>query len=132
MDDSFAARESLESWNLEHSEQNSNESPTFEFSLAELEAIVRDLEDGKLGLAEALARYEEGIKHLKHCYALLAQAEQKIELLTRVAEDGSPVTRPFTGEAESPQRTVGRRRTKPPPTQPAGDEPAGFGRDIDD
>ncbi|HZN35199.1 MAG TPA: exodeoxyribonuclease VII small subunit [Pirellulaceae bacterium] len=105
---------------------------SFEFSLAELEAIVRDLEDGKLGLAEALARYEEGIKHLKHCYALLAQAEQKIELLTRVAEDGSPVTRPFTDESEPPPRAAGKQRTKPKPKQPADDELPSFRRDIDD
>ena len=104
---------------------------TFEFSLAELEAIVRDLEDGKLGLAEALARYEEGIKHLKHCYALLAAAEQKIELLTGVAPDGSPVTRPLDGEPERPP-AAGRKRSKPSPTQPASDELSGFGRDIDD
>ena len=113
-------------------EHRLNQPPTFEFSLAKLEAIVHDLEDGKLGLAEALARYEEGVKHLKHCYALLAQAEQKIELLTGVADDGSPITKPLGDEGEPPPRATGRKRTNPPPRQPADDELSGFGRDIDD
>ena len=53
-----------------------DEPATFEHSLAELEAIVHQLEDGELGLAESLARYEQGVKHLKHCYQLLQTAER--------------------------------------------------------
>jgi exodeoxyribonuclease VII small subunit len=68
---------------------------SFEHSLAELESIVHQLEDGQLGLAESLAHYEQGVKHLKHCFQLLQQAERKIELLTGVAEDGTPLTQPF-------------------------------------
>jgi exodeoxyribonuclease VII small subunit len=84
--------------------------PTFEHSLAELEAVVHDLEEGQLGLADALARYEQGVKHLKHCYQLLEVAERKIELLTGVGDDGSPCTEPFDATSESLAESAGRRR----------------------
>ena len=85
---------------------------TFEQSLAELEAIVHQLEDGELGLAESLARYEQGVKHLKHCYQLLQSAEQKIDLLTGVSDDGSPITEPLPTDAATLEESVGRRRNK--------------------
>ena len=83
---------------------------TFEHSLAELESIVHDLEDGQLGLSEALSRYEHGVKHLKHCYQLLQQAERKIELLTGVADDGAPISQPFEESSEPLSQSTGRRR----------------------
>jgi exodeoxyribonuclease VII small subunit len=85
--------------------------PSFERSLSELEAIVHDLEEGQLGLAEALARYEQGVKHLKHCYHLLEAAEQKIELLTGVADNGTPQSQPFKPLDEPLADSAGRRRT---------------------
>lgn len=87
----------------------------FEHSLAELETIVHALEDGELSLAESLARYEQGVKHLKHCYQLLEQAERKIELLTGVAEDGTPLTRPFDAEATSLEESAGKRPARKTP-----------------
>jgi exodeoxyribonuclease VII small subunit len=68
---------------------------SFEESLNELEKIVAELESGKLGLSEALARYEEGVKHLKGCQRLLEMAERKIELLSGVDADGNPITESF-------------------------------------
>jgi exodeoxyribonuclease VII small subunit len=95
-----------------------NESPpenkTFEESLAELEQIVRDLEDGQLGLEEALGRYESGVGLLKRCYTQLREAEQRILLLTGTDADGQPVTQPFehAATAESAKLDVKRRRKK--------------------
>jgi len=68
---------------------------SFEDSLKELEKIVAELESGKLGLSDALARYEEGVKHLKGCQHLLEMAERKIELLSGVDADGNPITERF-------------------------------------
>jgi exodeoxyribonuclease VII small subunit len=82
----------------------------FERSLEELEAIVHDLEEGQLGLAEALARYEQGVKHLTHCYKVLEAAERKIELLTSVADDGTPSTEPFDESSEPLADSAGRRK----------------------
>lgn len=80
---------------------------------------MHDLEEGHLGLSEALARYEQGVKHLKHCYELLTQAERKIELLSGVAEDGTPITQPLD-DASQPADRPGRRR----PRKAAGTAPA--------
>ena len=88
------------------------DAPCFEDALAELEGVVHELEDGQLGLGDALARYEHGIKRLKHCYQLLQEAERKIELLTGVAADGTPITQPFDAEAAPLEESAGRRRTR--------------------
>ena len=110
---------------------DSGDNVSFEHSLAALEAIVHDLEDGQLGLADALARYEQGVKHLKHCYELLQAAEQKIELLTGVAEDGTQQTQPFE-EAEEPLAESAGRRRRAKPARPSAKAQAGEGgSDID-
>lgn len=69
--------------------------PTFEESLSELERTVADLESGKLGLSESLEKYESGVKVLKDCYQALQDAEQKIELLSRIDESGEVQVEPF-------------------------------------
>ena len=94
----------------------SSETPSFEAALASLEAIVHDLEDGDLGLAEALARYEQGIKHLRHCYDLLEQAERKIELLTGIDAEGRAKTVPFAVEEPQAEEAAEEEPAlKPPP-----------------
>jgi exodeoxyribonuclease VII small subunit len=88
---------------------------SFEESLEELEKIVAELESGKLGLSDALARYEQGVKHLKSCQQLLERAERKIELLSGVDADGNPITHPFDeGQIDSLEAKAaarGQRRT---------------------
>jgi exodeoxyribonuclease VII small subunit len=93
----------------------------FEDSLSELESIVAQLESGKLSLADALARYELGVKHLSACQRMLERAERRIELLSGVDADGNPVTRPFDDEeaasleekakSRSQRRTEGAKQT---------------------
>jgi exodeoxyribonuclease VII small subunit len=86
---------------------------SFEQALASLEQVVHDLEDGQIGLAESLARYESGIKLLKHCYGLLEGAERKIELLTGVDADGNPILEAFDAQSSlerSEKGTAGNRR----------------------
>jgi exodeoxyribonuclease VII small subunit len=83
---------------------------SFEDSLSALEHVVHDLEEGNLGLTDALDRYETGVKHLKRCYQLLEAAERRIELLTAVDDDGTPSTEPFAESSESLAETTGRRR----------------------
>src|SRR5437762_12932996 len=90
------------------------DSLTFEQALGELEQTVRDLEDGDLGLEDALARYERGISLLRQCHAQLRQAEQKVTLLTGVDGEGQPVTQPFAPAPTGPDvtRADGKRRRK--------------------
>jgi exodeoxyribonuclease VII small subunit len=102
----------------------------FETSLAELEQVVRELEEGQLGLSEALARYEHGIGRLKHCYSLLEAAERKVELLTGMLDDGTPVTQPLPESSEPLAESTGRRRNG---GRPRRGSPASHGRgDVDD
>jgi exodeoxyribonuclease VII small subunit len=68
---------------------------TFEQALAELERIVRELEDGKTGLEDALARYEEGVALLRRCHGQLRQAEQRIVELLGIDGDGKVTCQPF-------------------------------------
>ena len=69
--------------------------PAFEQSLKRLEEIVHLLEEGDLGLNEALERYEEGVVLLRQSYDLLQRAERKIELLSGVDAEGNPITTTF-------------------------------------
>jgi len=55
---------------------------SLEASLAELEGIVRGLEEGDLTLEESLKAFERGVSLVKRCNALLDGAEQRIEILT--------------------------------------------------
>ena len=86
----------------------SSDGVRFEDALAELEQVVRDLEDGDTGLEQALARYEHGVGLLRHCYARLQEAEHRILLLTGKDEEGGPVTRPF--EHAATLKPVRRRK----------------------
>jgi len=85
------------------------EKPGFEQSLDTLETIVHQLEDGELGLAESLARYEEGVKLLRQCYELLEKAERRIELLSGVDADGNPVSTPLDDTSPSLDEKARRR-----------------------
>lgn len=69
--------------------------PRFEQALAELDGILRELEDGTTTLEDALARYERGVCLLRLCYAQLRDAEQKVQQLAGTTEDGGPDLRPF-------------------------------------
>jgi len=65
---------------------------SFEDALAQLERIVRSLDAGQSSLEASLQDYEKGVRLLRHCYATLQNAEQRIEILKGVAADGSLTT----------------------------------------
>ena len=65
----------------------------FEDALAELEKIVRQLEDGRAKLDDAIAAYERGTALKRHCENKLREAQAKIDRIT-VAADGSIGTEP--------------------------------------
>lgn len=54
---------------------------SFEAAVTELEAIVQEMEAGKLALEDALARYQRGVGLLRYCQSTLADAEQRIAVL---------------------------------------------------
>jgi exodeoxyribonuclease VII small subunit len=95
--------------------------PDFESALARMEAIVYELEEGRIGLAEALARYEEGVGLLRQCFGLLETAERRIELLTGVDAAGNPVVEPYddTASAERAEQGAPRSRSRSTATKSA-------------
>jgi exodeoxyribonuclease VII small subunit len=99
----------------------------FEQAMAQLEAIVRDLEGGELGLSESLSRYEQGVTLLRQSHELLERAERRIELLSGVDSEGRPVCVPLDDTSltleEKAQRRSHRRSAAEPP--PAGAEGVG-------
>jgi exodeoxyribonuclease VII small subunit len=96
---------------------------SFEESLEALEKIVAELESGKLGLSEALSRYEEGVRHLKGCQRQLEMAERKIELLSGLDAGGNPITQRFdetdVDSLEAKAAARGQRRTSSAKSLPA-------------
>jgi exodeoxyribonuclease VII small subunit len=60
----------------------------FEAAIAELEAVVKKLEEGggDLALEDSLKLYERGVTLSKFCHAKLEAAERKIELLNERGE----------------------------------------------
>ena len=61
---------------------------TFEQAMAELDEIVRKLENGQIPLEDAVKTYEKGMELKKICEEKLKTAEMKIEKLT--IQDGKP------------------------------------------
>ncbi len=52
---------------------------SFEDALSQLETIVRQLEDGKGELDQAIKTYERGAQLKRHCEAKLQEAQIKVE-----------------------------------------------------
>ena len=70
------------------------ETLTFEQALAELEALVARMEDGKLALEESLAAYQRGAELVRFCESRLTEAHARVAIL----EGGE--LRDFTPEAK--------------------------------
>ncbi|MCH2179260.1 MAG: exodeoxyribonuclease VII small subunit [Mariniblastus sp.] len=78
----------------------------FEQSFLELQEIVSQLEQGQLTLGDSLEKYEQGIQHLRNCYSALDQAEQKIELLVDLDDQGRMITHRFAGQEATDELDV--------------------------
>lgn len=101
----------------------------FETSLEQLQSIVHELEEGRVGLETSLARFEEGVRLLRHCYQFLEQAEQRIEILTGADAQGNPITAPFDATAtfDTGEKNGGGKpgRRKPAPKSSVEVDPPG-------
>ena len=58
----------------------------FEGAIAELETIVKKLEEGDLALEDSLALYERGVQLSRFCHSRLEEAERRIEILNERGE----------------------------------------------
>lgn len=109
--------------------KSSSDQGSFEESLAALEAIVSKLESGRLELSVSLEQYELGVRHLKCCYALLQDAEQRIALVSKVDARGEAQIEPFDqAEADEDLRAKGSARAK---RRTASGERGGSRRGVD-
>ncbi len=68
----------------------------FEDSLAELEKLVEQMEQGNIPLEESLKSFERGIKLTRTCQKSLQEAEQKVQIL--LEKNGQQTLEPFTNE----------------------------------
>ena len=66
---------------------------SFETALAELEDIVRQLEQGEGALEQSIEAYARGAALKKHCEAKLKEAQLKVDKIT-FREDGGAETEP--------------------------------------
>ncbi|MBR6729308.1 MAG: exodeoxyribonuclease VII small subunit [Clostridia bacterium] len=57
------------------------EKKSFEKTMAELEAVVAELEEGQPELDRALSLFEKGVKLTRDCQKILDEAEQKVTCL---------------------------------------------------
>ena len=77
---------------------DNNESPvSFETALSELETLVERMETGDLTLEESLKSFEQGVALTRSCQQALAEAEQKVEILT--GNDPQGDAEPFDSES---------------------------------
>jgi exodeoxyribonuclease VII small subunit len=81
----------------------------FEAAIAELETIVKKLEDGELSLEQSLGLYERGVALARYCHGRLEEAERRLEVLSErgdlqpappsLAAIGAEEAEPRRGEA---------------------------------
>jgi exodeoxyribonuclease VII small subunit len=62
---------------------NTQNKPTFEEAIAELENIVESMESGKLTLNECVEKYQRGEKLAGVCKDALEAAEKKLQVLEK-------------------------------------------------
>lgn len=92
---------------------DATETPTFEDAISELQTIVGQLEDGSLPLQDSMLQFERGVSLLRNCYHVLEQAEQRIEILTSMSEDGSVETAPFDASSTLEQQAANDASPEP-------------------
>lgn len=71
---------------------------TFEKALNRLEAIVDELEEGKLALEASITRFEEGVTLTRFLEGELARAQKRVEELVESA--GGPSTKTWAGDGD--------------------------------
>jgi exodeoxyribonuclease VII small subunit len=84
---------------------SADQTPDFEQSLSELEALVQKLEQGDVPLEEALKTFERGVALTRQCQTALRTAQQKVEVLLAPSgsrnDDGEGIVAPFDDEDDA-------------------------------
>jgi exodeoxyribonuclease VII small subunit len=69
--------------------KNDEQKQTFEQALAELEKIVSEVEQGRVGLEQSIEKYEKGMTLIKYCRDILTAAEKRIETISQASPQSS-------------------------------------------
>ena len=77
----------------------STDSIDFEKAMQELEKLVERMEKGDLSLEDSLKDFERSVELTRRCQTALKEAEQKVQLLMKNADQETLVD--FETEAES-------------------------------
>src|SRR5215213_6707322 len=80
----------------------------FESASAELEAIVKKMEEGDLPLEKALELYERGVQLSRFCHGKLEEAERRLEILNERGELKAAPPSFGTEGAEEPRGRTSR------------------------
>ena len=67
----------------------------FESALAELDTIVRKMEEGDLTLERSMELYERGLQLSRFCHSTLESAERRVELLNEISDTLDDAARQF-------------------------------------
>ena len=62
---------------------------TIEEQLMKIQEIAAELEDGSLGLEEALEKYEEGVRLVRGCAGQIDRVQKRIKVIETETEDES-------------------------------------------
>lgn len=79
--------------------EESEQGPSFEASLEELERVVKELEKGDLPLEKSLELFERGMALSADCKKQLEEAEMRVEILMK--RGSKTVAVPFDPDPES-------------------------------
>ncbi len=60
---------------------------TIEEQLLKIQEIAAELENGSLGLEEALAKYEEGVRLVRGCASQIDRVQKRITVIETETED---------------------------------------------
>jgi exodeoxyribonuclease VII small subunit len=77
--------------------QASGARPKFEDELADLEAIVGQIDSGELSLEESISAFERGVALVSSLNRTLNEVERRVEVLVRGAQ-GELKSTPYRGE----------------------------------
>jgi len=62
----------------------------YEAAVAEVEAMIAEIEAGELDLAQVFDQFAAAVEHLRRCEAFLTQRQQQVELLIEnLADDAT-------------------------------------------
>lgn len=76
------------------------DAPRFEDELADLEAVVAQIDSGELSLEESINAFERGVGLVRSLNQKLDEFDRRVELLTR-SPGGELRVSPFQGNADA-------------------------------